>query len=65
MAASDVYKRQVDRSKCIDCGACIGLCPVDALNFDEQKALEVQEDKCIQCNACVKACPMKALSIEE
>ncbi|MBM3309103.1 MAG: 4Fe-4S dicluster domain-containing protein [Candidatus Altiarchaeales archaeon] len=55
----------LDRDKCIDCGACIGLCPVYALEFDKKKKLVLYEDKCIQCKACVKACPMKAFLIEE
>lgn len=58
-------KISLDRDKCIDCGACINLCPVDALKFDKNDTIHLYEDKCIQCKACVKACPMKALSIEE
>jgi len=58
-------KITLDRDKCIDCGACIGLCPVDALEFDKKRKLQLYEDNCIQCKACVKACPMNALSIEE
>jgi NAD-dependent dihydropyrimidine dehydrogenase PreA subunit len=58
-------KIALDKEKCMDCGACIGLCPTNALNFDKKKKLELTEEKCIQCKACVKACPVKALSIEE
>lgn len=58
-------KITLDRDRCIDCGACINLCPVDALEFDKKLKLQLYEDKCIQCKVCVKACPMKALSIEE
>jgi NAD-dependent dihydropyrimidine dehydrogenase PreA subunit len=58
-------KITLDSGKCIDCGACISLCPVDALKFDGKNNLYLQEDRCIQCKACVKACPMKALAIEE
>lgn len=54
----------LDRDRCIDCGACVGLCPVDALSMDRKMKLKLREDKCIQCKACVVACPMKALSIE-
>jgi NAD-dependent dihydropyrimidine dehydrogenase PreA subunit len=58
-------KISLSRDACIDCGACIGLCPTNALEFDAKAKLEIHEDKCIQCRACVRACPMKALSIEE
>lgn len=58
-------KISLDGDKCIDCGACVGLCPVDALSLDKQMKLQLDENKCIQCKACVEACPVDALSIEE
>ncbi|OQX18994.1 MAG: hypothetical protein BWK75_06095 [Candidatus Altiarchaeales archaeon A3] len=54
----------LDREKCIDCGACVSLCPVTCLvvkNFE----VSVEGDKCILCGKCVKACPFKALSIKK
>jgi NAD-dependent dihydropyrimidine dehydrogenase PreA subunit len=60
-----VEKISLDRDACIDCGACVSLCPVDALSMDKEAKLQLDEEKCIRCKACVQACPMKALSIEE
>lgn len=54
----------LDEEACIDCGACISLCPVDALimkNFE----VKVETDKCILCERCINACPFKALSIKK
>lgn len=54
----------LDREKCIDCGACISVCPVDCLvmkNFE----LKVEEEKCILCEKCINTCPFKALSIKK
>jgi len=52
---------EINRDKCIDCGACTGVCPTDALKLDEDKRLIVEEEKCVLCGNCLKACPMAAV----
>jgi L-aspartate semialdehyde sulfurtransferase ferredoxin len=54
----------MDRDKCVDCTACIPLCPTSALEQDP-KTLEVRfiKEKCIACGICIKACSYKAMSI--
>lgn len=54
-----------DVDKCIDCGACIALCPTNAISFTEDWSIKVEGDKCIRCGACVEACPLRSLSIQE
>ncbi len=54
----------LEREKCIDCGACVSLCPVSALvmkNFE----VGVEDEKCILCGRCINSCPFKALSIKK
>ena len=53
----------IDIEKCIDCGACISLCPTDALHMDERELLEYSLEKCIGCLLCIDSCPR--LAIEE
>jgi len=36
-----------DEEKCVDCGACISLCPVDAISIDEEWKVELDDQKCI------------------
>ena len=43
---------------CIACGACIGECPVEAI--EEGGIYSIDADKCIDCGACVGACPVGA-----
>ena len=49
--------------KCVDCGACIALCPTQAISFKDDYSIKVNSDKCIRCGVCVEACPLRALEI--
>jgi len=51
----------VDDDKCIDCGACISLCPTDALHFNSDDRLEFSYEKCIGCLLCIDSCPRQAI----
>jgi ferredoxin len=53
-----------DVSKCVNCGACVSLCPTSALSLSEDNTLKVESDKCIRCGACVAACPLRSLTIQ-
>ncbi|MEM0140234.1 MAG: 4Fe-4S binding protein [Ferroplasma sp.] len=53
----------VDRSLCDYCGACVGMCPTDAIKLDET-VIAINEDKCIKCEFCVIGCPTGAISAE-
>ena len=54
-----------DSDKCVDCGACTGVCPTGAL-FLMRPAMTVDLDpeKCVACGECVKACPVRAMALE-
>ena len=52
----------VDDDLCYGCGACIALCPVDALILEGLLAI-VDEPICTHCNHCIPACPVFALEI--
>lgn len=50
----------VDLSKCNQCGACVKVCPISAI---DEKTLKINSDKCLRCFACVKKCSRKARKI--
>ena len=52
-------KMQVDEAKCVSCGACANVCP---MNVDPSKTPNHTE--CIRCGDCVHACPTKAIRYE-
>lgn len=53
---------KVDAGACILCGACSGVCPVNAI---EVSVTEVRIlDDCTECGLCAKVCPMGAIVVE-
>ncbi len=53
--------RVIVLDNCIDCGACISLCPTEALYFNDDYKLEFSYEKCIGCLLCVDSCPRYAI----
>ena len=67
----------IDKSKCIQCGACAKVCPysaiidrkrpcqiackVKAISIKDDNTAEIDDEKCIQCGACVYQCPFGAI----
>lgn len=51
-----------DEDECIDCGACISICPVEVFYFDEQWKVRLRAGRCVLCGKCITACPHQALS---
>lgn len=52
------YKMQ----RCISDGACMRVCPADALHPSPEKGIEIDRSKCTRCFACVKECYAHALT---
>ena len=50
--------------KCTGCGTCKDVCPVEAIELNDDKA-KVNEEECVECGTCVEECPEGALSLEE
>lgn len=54
---------EVDDQKCFNCGACVALCPVEAITLSEESSIVFSKEKCVgsTCSACVDACPARAI----
>ncbi|MBR3627332.1 MAG: EFR1 family ferrodoxin [Elusimicrobia bacterium] len=57
--AKRIMKFKLDKAKCIGCGMCAALCPMENI---EIKNIPQFKDKCIFCLRCVSYCPKQALS---
>jgi NAD-dependent dihydropyrimidine dehydrogenase PreA subunit len=47
--------------------ACVSVCPVDCIHFDEgvDRTLYIDPDECIDCGACEPECPVNAIFPED
>ena len=68
----------IDKSKCINCGACAKVCPftaiinrkrpcqnackIKAISMNDDRSAKIDNDKCISCGACVYQCPFGAIA---
>ena len=60
MSYFTLMRVKCDKSKCISCGKCRKVCPMDVDMTDNSRKRE-NGTECILCFECVKACPKKAL----
>ena len=53
-----------NEEKCTHCGACVPICPTEALVVDPKtRKVEFYSEKCIACELCIKACPPRAMEL--
>ncbi len=71
------HTAHIDKSKCVECGACAKVCPynavvsrkrpcqsackIKAISMNDSKAAKIDNNKCISCGACVYQCPFGAI----
>jgi ferredoxin len=51
----------VDNTSCNECGRCIQICPVDAIEFGVDGKAIIDQTKCNQCGKCITICPKDAI----
>ncbi len=54
-------KLKIDDNKCIGCGKCVKLCPMNNIHIDKQKA--VPGNMCTMCYRCISKCPTQAITL--
>ena len=60
-----MYKVEVDEEKCIGCGECVDVCPVDVYEMQDEKSVPVNAEECIGCESCVEVCEQDAITVSE
>lgn len=52
---------QVAPDRCVRCGECVRLCPMDNIHLGEKSA--VMGDHCLHCLACLHGCPHQSITV--
>jgi len=52
-----------NKKECVECGACISVCPSKVYGFDHAWNLTMDVQKCVRCGLCIDMCPHQALTI--
>ncbi|MFH1424923.1 MAG: ferredoxin family protein [archaeon] len=58
----------VNYELCINCKACVAVCPLDPKAMEDSKGPDgkpqANPNVCVECGACVSACPQTAIEIK-
>ena len=54
-----------DADKCVGCGECVDVCPVEVYELNDGKSVPAHEDECLGCESCVEVCEANAIVVEE
>ena len=61
MAGFFGQRLRIDEDKCIGCGKCEKLCPMNNIKVIDRKV--VQKNQCTMCYRCINNCPMQAITL--
>lgn len=59
------YNVIVEAEKCVGCGECVDVCPVEVYEMKEGKSDPVSPEECLGCESCVEVCETSAITVEE
>ena len=60
-----MYEVTVDNDKCIGCGECVDICPVEVYELQDEKSVPVNAEECVGCESCIEVCEQEAISVRE
>ncbi|MFA6843356.1 MAG: DUF362 domain-containing protein, partial [Bacilli bacterium] len=52
---------KINKDKCVKCGACAKICPVQAMTITKPDYPKIETMKCIRCWCCAEVCPNNAI----
>jgi L-aspartate semialdehyde sulfurtransferase ferredoxin len=54
-----------DEAECVQCGACVSVCPVEVFKYNKDKTISIDLQRCVLCKTCMTMCPHGALKTAE
>lgn len=61
---TEILKTVITKGLCTNCGTCIGICPLRAIEFDHESEQPVLTGKCTECGMCPEVCPGKDIPLK-
>lgn len=58
------YQVTVYQDKCVGCGECADICPVNVFEMIEGKSEPVNAEDCLGCESCMEVCSTGAITVE-
>jgi NADH:ubiquinone oxidoreductase subunit F (NADH-binding)/(2Fe-2S) ferredoxin len=49
-------------AECVGCGACLKVCPVEAITGEKKEQHIIDQEKCIKCGECYAVCKFQAIT---
>lgn len=56
---------QLSQKRCVACGCCAKVCPVQAIQIVRGIAARVNPDRCVGCGKCAAECPASVIRMQE
>ena len=63
LAAKPNYQPEVDPEKCVKCQTCVKICPMEAINLEDQ--IIFNYDVCVGCGLCASNCNDEAITLKK
>jgi NAD-dependent dihydropyrimidine dehydrogenase PreA subunit len=60
-----MYNVEVNAEKCVGCGECVDVCPVEVFELQDEKSVPVYAEECLGCESCIEVCEEEAITVEE
>lgn len=57
------YEPVVDEDRCVGCGECVDVCPVDVFEMQDDKSKPVNAEECLGCESCIEVCEPGAIVV--
>jgi len=54
----------IDTETCTGCGACVKVCPTDAISGEKKQPHVIDAEACIRCKMCLSRCPSESIVSE-
>ncbi len=53
----------ISEEKCVKCGLCAQICPLDVIKVEQKRIIVKYPDECWHCRACAIDCPKQAITM--